>query len=348
MIENPDTGDRDFLLSLGEKIIRDNNNIIGINYVFEPDIIEDDALYAGVDGYQNDGQFITYVSNQNGSLVTSYIDNYDTYEMYYRAYQEKDDFFTEPYYFDVEGEDEYITTVVFPLTNNGEFIGLVGIDFTSSYILQEMEKIESTYERRDIIVSKDGVIVTNTADETDFGKHISTIHTEYFIGMAAVDADGYRISNMEGTGNLEVLHNIDLGSSGENWYIFSDVPMNVLMQSMTQDAYTMIILGIVLFIVYALILLFINNSVISPITDLTAAVTEFNVKTDTIDELNVDSKKLIDIAQLIASVRVFAQETQDSLNRQRARNNIRDKQLQLQNIIDTSNTKKVYINVSYS
>jgi|GEM_PF-5566239 len=240
---------RELLLTYSESIIENNPNIVGVNLVFEPNIIGNDVEYVGDSRFQYDGQFISYVTKENNQLNITYIENYDEFELYSRAVSQKSDFFTEPYYFNVQGEEKFLSTVVFPIVENGLYLGLVGIDFTSEYIFETMMQLSSSYERRDIIVTKNGLILLNTADSSSFGTHISSIHPLYLDGMLEVDTEGKRVGTME-DGNIEMLYPIPLGSTGENWYIFSDLSANEVLSDVNQASFFTLLIGFSMLIIY--------------------------------------------------------------------------------------------------
>lgn len=332
-ISNP----RDYLITLSGKIVEENPNIIGINLIFEPDILEDDADNIGDDRYQFDGQFITYVSRQSNDVKAEYIDNYEDYEMYYRAILIKDDFFTEPYYFNVEGQDLLLSTVVFPIVKNGEYIGLVGVDFTADYIFEHMKDFHNTFPRRDIIVSQQGIILLNSDDETTFGDHISTIHPLYFTGIAVVDLEGKKVGTMP-NGNIEVLYSIALGSSGEHWYIFSDVPSGLINADINQSTYIMISISLVLLAIYLVGLYFINSATTQPVTDFTQILSNFDISTDDVSQFDFNTRGLEDLELLkqkfIESITMVKQD----LESKKIQNDFQELQLSLRTVIQSATT----------
>jgi len=338
IIDNSDISNpRDYLINLSETIVENNPNIVGVNLIFKPNIIDDDTNFIGDSRYQFDGQFITYVSKQSSEANVVYIDNYDDYEMYERAILLKDDFFTEPYYFDVEGTNMLISTVVFPIVKNGLFLGLVGIDFTAEYVFENMKQFDDTYTRRDIIVSQDGLILLNTADDTTFGDHISEIHPLYFTGIATVDLNGKKIGEME-NGNIEVLYKIQLGSTGENWYIFSDVEKSLLMTDVNRASYIMISIGLALLAIYLIGLYFINSSITKPITDFTRLLSTFSITEDDIDSFTFETKGLEDLDLLKQKFRDSILEVKENFEENSVRNDLQQKQLNIRNRIQSSTT----------
>ncbi len=325
---------RDFLINIAEDTIDNNSNIIGVNYIFEPDVIGLDADYVGNSNYQYDGQFITYVSKQSGHLETTYITNYDDYEMYYRAISLQDDFFTEPYYFNVQGEELFISTVVFPILVNGEYLGLVGIDFTAEYILNQLTTLESSYQRRDIIVSQDGVILLNTDDETSFGEHISTIHSDYFVEIPTIESTG-SIEGIMPSGNYEAVYRIDLGGTGESWYIFSDVERSEILGDIYQSAYISIGSGIILFALYLVALYFLTTALTSPIIELTSRVKTFDINKDSVNDVTIRTRGLMDIQLLMDAFRKNYSMIQESMEDNQKEIALKSNQLTLRTTLNT-------------
>ena len=333
IIDNPSGEDREFLFSLSERLIDGNPNIIGVNFVFEKNIIGDDADYTDDPRFQNDGQFVSYISKQNDILNIQYIDNYQTYELYYKAVEVKDDFFTEPYYFFIQGEELYVSTVVFPIVEQGEFLGLVGVDFTAEYIFEQMMRLDSEYERRDIIASQTGIILLNTLDQSAFGDHISSIHPNYEIGIAQVDAEGSRTGRMP-SGHFEVVQTIELASTGDNWYIFSDVEASVVFGELNQVLYQAIAFGLSVLILGLIALYFINRRLTEPIKELTHLVDDYKITSLKSIDFNVNTRGLIEIELLQDKFRKSIQLIQEQLISNTRRISLQEKQIAIQKSLE--------------
>lgn len=337
---SPNDDYRLYLIAHAETLIENNDNILGVNFVFEPDVVGKDADHVGDDRFQFDGQFITYVSKQNNVASAVYLDQYETYEFYTRAVAEKTDFFTEPYYFNVQGEETFVSTVVFPIVENGEFLGLVGIDFTAEYIFEKLEVLNPDFERRDIIVSHDGVILLDTTNVSNFGKHISTIHPTYYISLSEVDINGERIGSMEGTDNLEIIQGIELGSSGDTWYIFSDVDRALLLAETNQIAMISTLVGISVLIVYLGVMLISINTITKPINKLSSVISDHDIEHINQQDLEFNTYRLSDLSLLVERLKESVRKVQENLLETKQRQLLTTNQISLRQEIDVTSSMK--------
>lgn len=334
---------RDFLLAISESILEENQNIIGVNVILEPNVIGNDADYIGDDRFQFDGQFTSYISKQNGVLNVEYLENYDDYEFYYNTERDLKSNFSEPYYFNIEGETEFITTVSFPISLNGNFLGVVGLDISANYILEKLDDLTFTYDTRFIVVSQDGIILLNSLNPETSSNHISTIHPYYFNGIAAVNLNGIKEGIMD-TGNYEVIYGIELAGTGDMWYAFCDVDTNLLMQDVYKVAYETFLFGFALLLVFMVILYFVDYSITSPITALTKAVQNSSKEDFDVSNLDINTKKLNDIQLLKDSFVSVFQTINTNMVLSEKQAYMQEMEINLRNFIDQSTSIEDYYN----
>lgn len=288
--------EREFVLHLAENIVEDNENIIGVMIIMEPDVLESDTLFAGDDRFKSDGQFVSYVSKSNNVGEIVYIDNYDMLEAYTSAKILKDNFFTEPHYFTVQNEEHFLSTVVFPIVDNGEYLGLIGVDFTSDYIFERILNFDDTYDRHDIILSDSGLVLLSTDDSSLAGENFHTIHPAFLDDIDEAVLKGYK-AGVEHDG-YEVVYSVDLGSSGYHWFINSSVDYDVLISDVNTTAYRVIIIGVILALTGILTIFYLNNLETQPITDLSKGVSEFDIEKPDYKLLNISDRNLQDVSLL--------------------------------------------------
>jgi len=339
MIDNDYDSERQHLFSVAERLLKGNPNIVGINLIFEPDVIGMDEDFVGDPRFQGDGQFVSYVSNLYGDLNIDYINNYASYEMYTKAITLKDDFFTEPYYFMIEDEEIYVSTVVFPIVRQGEFLGLVGIDFTADYIFEQMMLLDNRYDRRDIIVSQSGTILLNSKDESDFGQLISSIHTDYEEGIEEVNEKGI-VSGRMPNGHFEVLKTVALASTGDYWYIFSDVEPNIVFGPLNLLFYQTSAIALITLLLGVLALYFVSKSLTEPITDLSDVVDGYNIEQGKSSDFAIDTKRLKEIEVLRDNFRKTLRLVQDTLEKNKRSLDLQAKQIAVQKSLETKDSIK--------
>lgn len=334
MIEHDYDEERVNLFSISERLLDGNPNIVGVNLVFEENVIGQDIDFAGDTRFQSDGQFVSYISKIGGQLNIQYIPNYETYEFYTNAVLLKDDFFTEPYYFTIRGEESYVSTVVFPIVLQGEFLGLVGIDFTAEYIFEQMMQLRNEYDRRDIIVSQEGTILLNTKDQTYFGSDIASIHPNYESDLAEVDRVGQIIGRAP-NGDFEVVKIISLASTGDNWYIFSDIDSAIVLGDLNSIFLQTSAIGLIALLLGLIAIYFISISLTSPIKNLSTIVEDYDAKSTSINVFDIDTKGLHEIELLRDNFKSTLRIVQQNLYENKRSIDLQAKQISIQKALES-------------
>jgi len=336
------TNKRELVLTIAESVIENNDNIIGINIIFEPNEFDSDADYLADDRFSSNGQFTTYISKQYDTLDVHNIPNYDEYEMYTRALETKAEFFTEPYEFNIQGQDYIISTVTIPFTDSeGNFIGMIGVDFTAEYLFLNLPHYQNSFERRDIIVSRNGTILINSGDANDFGEHVSKYHPNYAASMLILDIEGEKTSYMP-NGNLEILYTLELASTGSNWYIFSDMDSNLLTIASTQHSIQLSIIGFgFLFISLGLMFLVLWR-IRGPLNQFTKEIAHFDVNDVENKRLNINTRNLKDVEILVSTYNDIIDKVIVNNEFRNQKSKLQEYQIQFQDEIKASiETKKL-------
>ena len=298
LVENNIAEDsREYLIDLAKDIVEENPNITAVRYVMEDDFIEHDSKYAGDDRFRYDGRFITYVGETVDGLSVKYIDNYQELEFYTRSIETEVDFFTEPFKSEINVGDAYLSTVVFPVKINGEYKGLVGIDFSSAFINEQMASFQESFERRDLIVSQSGTIIINTQNTADSGKHISQIHDHAEEAIQSMDLYDSYVEHLP-NGHLEVLYAIDLGSTGEHWYIFSDIEESNFVSDINRELIFILALGGGALVLSIIVVAITNGLSLKPLEQMTGIIDEFEIERDSVDDVEIDTRNLKDVQAL--------------------------------------------------
>ncbi|MDR2398141.1 MAG: hypothetical protein LBD74_05200 [Spirochaetaceae bacterium] len=140
--------DRRFIYNLLMKMqVEANPDILSIWSRWEPNALDGmDAEYANTEGTDETGRFISYfipTPGYNGVSLTALEMSYDGVG---------DDFYTipkrtgketilEPYFFNVNGQQKFITSLIAPIKKHGMVIGVVGIDVDLAPLQAVVEEI---------------------------------------------------------------------------------------------------------------------------------------------------------------------------------------------------------------
>lgn len=94
---------------------------------FEPNKLDGkDAEYAGqYPLYGASGRYAPYWSLQNGEIDVEPLDDFDEDVWYAGARDSGKEYITDPFFYEVQGTPVLMTSLVFPIMIDGEFIGIV-------------------------------------------------------------------------------------------------------------------------------------------------------------------------------------------------------------------------------
>jgi len=288
---------RTFVLELASEFLDKHETTIGIKIVFEPNAFDnDDSSYVGDEKYGDSGQFIPSLSKEYNTLTIAPTSNYELLDFYTLSKESGGSLFTEPYYYDIQGESRLISTVGIPIFNDsGIFIGVIGVSFTLEQIYEYIvEVFNPTFDKRDILVTDQGTIISNSKDPQDSLLHIEKYHPGYVTGFAIVDEFGIKTSTME-NGNFEVVLPIRMGETATQWYIFSDVDTDLLFSDSNSITAYMIVIGFIAFAGSLVGLYFIIAFILKPLDLLTHQISQFDPNDITNFKIDVDSKELNEI-----------------------------------------------------
>ncbi|MDL2228894.1 cache domain-containing protein, partial [Treponema sp. OttesenSCG-928-L16] len=169
LIERGDA-DRDTLNAILQNSLWQKEYIISFCVAFEPNKLDGrDAEYAGqYPLYAESGRYAPYWSLQNGEInVEPLSDSEIDDEVWYTgARDSKAEYITDPFFYNVQGKPVLMTSLVFPILIDGEFIGIVSSDMPLDS-LQEMVSHVNTSGLNEYteIYSNSGLVAAHPEDE---------------------------------------------------------------------------------------------------------------------------------------------------------------------------------------
>ena len=166
--------DRDTLNAILQNSLKQKEYIISFCVAFEPNKLDGkDAEYAGqYPLYGASGRYAPYWSLQDGEIGVEPLENFDEDDWYAGARDSGGEYITDPFFFEVQGTPVLMTSLVFPILIDGEFIGIVSSDMALDS-LQEMVSWVNTSGLGEYteIYSNSGIVVAHPNDRY-FNKNI--------------------------------------------------------------------------------------------------------------------------------------------------------------------------------
>lgn len=209
---------RDVLNAVLQNSLKQKDYIISFCVAFEPNKLDGkDALYAGQHPlYDQSGRYAPYWSLVNGKIGVEPLSNFDEDDWYAGARNSGKEYITDPFVYGVQGNHVLMTSLVFPIMIEGEFIGIVSSDMPLKS-LQEMVSHVNTSGLNEYteIYSNSGVIVAHP-DDKYFNKNIYATSVYNMLMDQPSQADKVLTIANNYIKNIPV-HDLDNGKTSEEY-----------------------------------------------------------------------------------------------------------------------------------
>jgi methyl-accepting chemotaxis protein len=260
--------------SLLEDTLRDNQTYLGVWTAWEPNAIDGlDSNYRNTNGHDNTGRFVPYWYRINGSVYLEALEDYDTSDYYLASKETGTEAMLEPFTYEVDGWDTLMTSITYPIIDNEEIIGVVGIDIALDQINAidfNKGQYESTYT---FVLSNQGLFVAHPRDEV-VGSNILDLDDQHNANVVNAIQSNESISFEDrglatGIGSWKAIVPMQVGNS-DPWGVGIVVRMSDITaaaQGMTTFFVLMTI--IIILVVSASIFVILSKMVTKPVGELT-------------------------------------------------------------------------------
>jgi methyl-accepting chemotaxis protein len=165
-MENYDTGNRDEVNSILEKLLEENSGLLGTYVAYEPNAFDGkDSDYVNDQGHDSTGRFVPYWSRIGGSVALDPLAGYDTDDYYQLPKTLKQDVILEPFMYDGVMMISYLS----PIIKDGAFTGIAGVDVSLNYIDDEVSKVSIFDTGYAFMVSNTGLFMSHPTEKDWIG-----------------------------------------------------------------------------------------------------------------------------------------------------------------------------------
>lgn len=165
---------RDTLNAILQNSLMQKRYIVSFCVAFEPDKLDGkDAEYAGqYPLYGESGRYAPYWSLQDGQLGVEPLEGFDEDIWYAGARDSGQEYITDPFFYPVQGTPVLMTSLVFPIMIDGEFIGIVSSDMALDSLQEMVSQVNTSgLDEYTEIYSNSGFIAAHP-DRRYFNKSI--------------------------------------------------------------------------------------------------------------------------------------------------------------------------------
>lgn len=292
--------DRKMVVKILEKWISDNDIYYGVYTGWEKNAFDGiDSQYAGKPYHDKTGRFIPNVYRDGSSLKTIALADYGTLEYYQKPKSTGKEIVTNPYIYEVDGQEVYLVSMVVPIFVDGEFVGIVGADIS-------MEQLQGVVD--DAKLFKRGYIWVMTEDNTcvahpkraivgtNASQHFSAEANQDILNAVATGTvlETQNTATTTGVTSHVVVVSDEVGQTGTNWSMSASVPVEDKTAATTKGILVGIILAVSFLGLIIFILFYITGKYISkPMTTSINQIQQASVQvSDSSKHLSESSQQL--------------------------------------------------------
>ncbi len=304
--------DREDVLHLLKAILENNDNYYATWTMWEPNAFDNrDSIYAGKyaqkygyfsASYYRDGELLK-AQNFTNDTMPSYISSdylHEYEDSYYQlAKITKQDQLIPPYYYSFDYKikaNQLITSVVSPILDKDEFIGVIGIDISLS-TLQEIVFKSKLYKtgftalisdhnkivahKNDSYIDKPLAYLCNNTTDTI----INTVNDDYDFRYTVKDTDTQKTV-------IRYFTPLKLTAISSQWIIMVEIPLQEIKAEFYPILFQVIIIGLISMLIMAISMRLIIRSVTQPVVNTISQI--FQIAHGHLDDIptNVKSKSV--------------------------------------------------------
>ena len=218
-------------------VMEKETSFLGTYTAFEPNALDNaDNLLIGQIGSDEQGRFVPYVyrteeSARNVDLLLG-LENQErdangirAGEYYLCPKETKRDCLIDPYLYPIDGQDVLLTSLVSPIVEDGEFLGIAGVDFSIDFIQHIAEQVSNSLYGGDsmvVIASHLGIIAGHSADPAALGKRADEVLHGSAEMLSAMD--GHQQAFVQAGDQLIAVVPFRIGNIDKPWTIAISVP----------------------------------------------------------------------------------------------------------------------------
>lgn len=299
---------REYYKQLQIETLEKNEVFLAVWSMWEENTLDgNDSKYKAQYPYDEHGRYsVTYYKDAGVTKIEPGKDDQFNEDYYTIPAKSQKDAIMEPYYYSYTGEQGpkfFETSIVVPIVENGRTIGVVGVDID----LKELSKITGSIKLYEsgygVLVSNDGLIAAYSdnkiigekfTDKFDFASQnlLSTIKSG--------DLKNFTVSSNQFKKELfTCVTPIQIGNSSTPWSLCMVVPTDETLSEANKLFYRAVIVGIVGLIILSLMIYFLADNLINPISksvefakEIASGNLSSNIVIDRKDELGILQESL--------------------------------------------------------
>lgn len=266
-----DTPSRTISNDILKEVLQDHPAFLGTWTCWEPNAFDKkDAEYKNTDGHDATGRYIPYWYRSGGTIGTEALVGYATPgdgDYYLLCRNSGEETILDPYFYEIEGQNTLITSVVAPIRINGQVKGVAGVDIALNSFQDLIKKIKPFGTGYAFLVSNKGLFVAHPKGDIlgktieDFGAPAVTINAV----KDGIINSSIRTAVATKKKSLTLFTPCSLGNTKTPWSFAISVPLDTILESARMIRNIAIGIGIVALIILSIVINIIALSIVNPI-----------------------------------------------------------------------------------
>ncbi|WP_289054686.1 methyl-accepting chemotaxis protein [Carboxylicivirga marina] len=256
-----------------KETFKKNPNFAGIGTLWEPNAFDNlDEQFVNTEWSDETGRFLPYImSDEQGGITVIKLFGYNNEgegDYYLVPKRTRRESIIDPHVYDIDGQQLMIVGVSAPIIVNGQFLGIIGCDYTATYLQELITSIEIFGGEAQIsLVSNNGTYVAHSHNKELWGQNIeATANNKYRTELEEIKAGKETTYNQKD--HLHVHVPVNFGKTETPWQIRIAIPHDIIMAKANGLVVTQVVLGIILLtLCITLVVIYISRT-IKPLTAL--------------------------------------------------------------------------------
>jgi len=326
-----DIDSREGVITLLQDQLRMHDELIGTYAAYEKNAFDgkDEGFVESlVTASDKAGRFVPYVYRANGQLAQEALIGFEDQtvdengvragEYYLCPKETKDSCLTDPYLYPVGGEQVLLSSFVSPILNNGQFLGIAGVDMGLKFIQQLVDGNNNNVYGgigKMAIVSQRGIVAGYSNNAKMLGKKLDGATDGYWHQLLNEKSTQAKIEVVNG--QLHAIIPVIAAGRTTGWTVLISLPESVVVDAVAELshlieqngeelAFSSIVSGILCTGIAIFIMLWLMNQVLKPLLATVLVLKDLaQGEGDLTTRLDESSKD--ELGQIAASLNQFLQ-----------------------------------------
>lgn len=234
---------RALVLSKLRNLLESQSQYMGIMSPLGPNVFGSDANFLSANeanknlGMLDSGRVAPYWYRENGQILLDWVSSVEdeTKNAYFSCPRTRlAACLIDPDVFDLSGVSYLLTTVSVPINQDGNFLGVVGVDFDANFVKELMNKSDEAMfgGRSDVmLLSESGNIIGYSEDPDASGKSAADVNIRFDRELKTAISNNGEVYRNTADGFVNVITRTKIDGVNKQWYLLVSVPEKVMLET---------------------------------------------------------------------------------------------------------------------